>query len=62
MRVQILRYLNEIMVGPTLYNLVYILPKFKSYRVDISGDASTIYQAVQLHEKDKDLHGFLWRT
>ena len=56
--------LNDIlMVGPTFYkNLVHILLKFRSYRVAIIGDVSKIYRAVQLHEKDRDLHRFLWRA
>ena len=52
-----------LMVGPTLYkNLVHIVLKFRSYRLAISGDVSKIYRAVQLHEKDRDLHRFLWRA
>ena len=55
--------LNDLLlVGPTVHpTLVDVLLRFRLYQVSLSADVSRMYRAVQLEERDKDLHRFVWR-
>ena len=55
--------LNDLLlVGPTVHpTLVDVLLRFRLYRVSLIVDVSRMYRAVQLEERDKDLHRFVWR-
>ncbi len=51
---------DTLLVGPTLHpNLDEILPRFRMYRVALTGDISKMYREV---EPDRQPHRFLWRA
>ena len=53
---------DTLLVGPTLFsNIDTILLRFRTDPIALSGDISKMYRAVELVEKDRDLHRFVWR-
>ena len=55
--------LNNILhSGPTIQpTLSQTLLRFRSYPIGLSADIAKMYREVELEEKDRDLHRFLWR-
>ena len=53
---------DTLMVGPTLFpNLSEILVRFRTYSVAITAYISKMYRAVEICEKDRDFHIFVWK-
>ena len=43
-------------------SLVDVLIGFRLYRITLVADISKMYQAIELHPHDCDLHNFVWRN
>ena len=56
--------LNDcLLVGPTVHShLIDVLLRFRLHKIVITTDISKTYRAIELVEKDRDLHKFVWRS
>ena len=53
---------DTLLAGPTPFsNIDTILLRFRTYPIALSGDISKMYRTVELVEKDRDQHMFVWR-
>ena len=57
-------FLNDsLMIGPTIHpSLIAVLLKFCFHRIALTSDVSKMYRAVELTDKDRDFHRFVWRS
>eukprot|EP00731_Ephydatia_muelleri_P025917 Em0018g17a len=54
---------DTLLVGPTVHSsLVDVLLRFRLHCIALVADVSRMYRAIELTEKDKDLHRFVWRN
>ncbi len=53
---------DTLMVGPNIHSpLLDVLLRFRLYRIALTADVSKMYRAIELSERDKDYHRFVWR-
>ena len=54
---------DTLMVGPTIHPpLIDVLLKFRFHRIALTSDVSKMYRAIELTDKDRDFHRFVWRS
>ena len=54
---------DSLFVGPTVHSpLIDVLMRFRLHKIAITTDVSKMYRAIELVDKDRDLHRFIWRS
>ena len=54
---------DTLLVGPTVHPpLLDVLLRFRLYPVALTADISKMYRAVELVNRDRDFHRFVWRS